>query len=271
PDYSSKNHVRKFLCALSLKWRAKVTAIEETKGLDSLPLDELIGNLKVYKMVLDNDGVASKTTERKVKSLALKAKITREQTSDDNDSQGGSDEDVDKEEAEAFNLMAKNFRTFFHKGNRFELGNRFGNGANRLEETVEIDLGTKVVKAQDKKEFTIIVGGCTKHMTWNRRLFTSYKAYDGGHVVFGSNLKGKVIGGVEYEHVVLTSTSHRVTAATVRKSASMAALVVLKTRASQSRQHSKSELDLTSHLLQSLFDVGSERISIVIVNTLVSL
>ncbi|GJS96370.1 hypothetical protein Tco_0803338 [Tanacetum coccineum] len=32
-------------------------------------------------------------------------------------------------------------------------------------------------------------------MTRNRRLFTSYKAYDGGHVVFGSNLKGKVIGG----------------------------------------------------------------------------
>ncbi|GKA17366.1 hypothetical protein Tco_0697203, partial [Tanacetum coccineum] len=36
--------------------------------------------------------------------------------------------------------------------------------------------------------------GCTKHVTGNRRLFTSYKAYDGGHVIFGSKLKGKVIG-----------------------------------------------------------------------------
>nr|GEX46226.1 UBN2 domain-containing protein [Tanacetum cinerariifolium] len=62
-DYSSKNHVRKFLCALPLKWRAKVTAIKEAKDLATLPLDELIGNLKVYKMVLDNDGVASKTTK----------------------------------------------------------------------------------------------------------------------------------------------------------------------------------------------------------------
>ncbi|GKC45387.1 hypothetical protein Tco_1063109 [Tanacetum coccineum] len=91
PDYSSKNHVRKFLCALLLKWRAKVTPIEEAKDLATLPLDELIGNIKVYKMVLDNDGVASKTIKEKVKSLALKAKVTRDQTSDDSDSQGGSD------------------------------------------------------------------------------------------------------------------------------------------------------------------------------------
>ncbi|GJR06264.1 retrovirus-related pol polyprotein from transposon TNT 1-94 [Tanacetum coccineum] len=36
-------------------------------------------------------------------------------------------------------------------------------------------------------------------MNGNRRLFTTYKEYDGGHVVFGSNLKGKVIGGVFLE------------------------------------------------------------------------
>ncbi|GKC99446.1 hypothetical protein Tco_1169721, partial [Tanacetum coccineum] len=56
PDYSSKNHVRKFFHALPLKWRAKVTIIEEAKDFATLPLDELIGNLKVYEMVLDNDG-----------------------------------------------------------------------------------------------------------------------------------------------------------------------------------------------------------------------
>ncbi|GKA58259.1 hypothetical protein Tco_0757447 [Tanacetum coccineum] len=82
-DYFSKNHVRKFLHGLPLKSRAKVTAIKKAKDLDTLPLDELIDNLKVYEMVLDNDGVASKiTTNEKVKSLALKAKVTKEQTSD---------------------------------------------------------------------------------------------------------------------------------------------------------------------------------------------
>ncbi|GJX54365.1 hypothetical protein Tco_0282734 [Tanacetum coccineum] len=65
PDYSSKNHVRKFLRALPLKWRAKVTAIEEAKDLATLHLVELIRNLKVYEMLLDNDGVGSKTTKEK--------------------------------------------------------------------------------------------------------------------------------------------------------------------------------------------------------------
>ncbi|GJW13574.1 copia protein [Tanacetum coccineum] len=36
--------------------------------------------------------------------------------------------------------------------------------------------------------------GCSKHMTGNKSLFSTYKAYDGGNVVFGSNLKGKIIG-----------------------------------------------------------------------------
>ncbi|GJV84813.1 retrovirus-related pol polyprotein from transposon TNT 1-94 [Tanacetum coccineum] len=34
--------------------------------------------------------------------------------------------------------------------------------------------------------------GCSKHMTGNKSLFSTYKAYDGGNVVFGSNLKGKI-------------------------------------------------------------------------------
>ncbi|GJZ13747.1 hypothetical protein Tco_0548977 [Tanacetum coccineum] len=46
PHYSSKNHVRTFLHAFPLKWRAKVTAIEEAKDMATLPLDELIGNLR---------------------------------------------------------------------------------------------------------------------------------------------------------------------------------------------------------------------------------
>ncbi|GJV34624.1 hypothetical protein Tco_1395024 [Tanacetum coccineum] len=99
------------LLALPLKWRAKVMAIKEDKDLATLPLYELVGNLKVYEMILENDGVVSKTTTKdKVKSLALKAKVTRGQTSDNSDSQGGSSEDIDKEEeAKAFNLMARNF------------------------------------------------------------------------------------------------------------------------------------------------------------------
>nr|GEY92108.1 UBN2 domain-containing protein [Tanacetum cinerariifolium] len=116
PNYSSKNYIRKFFRAIPLKWRAKLTAIEEAKYLTTLLLDELVGKLKVYELILENDGTISKTTAKeKVKPLSLKVKVTRKQTSDDNDRQGGSDE--------AFNLMTKNFRKFFRKGNRFGRSN----------------------------------------------------------------------------------------------------------------------------------------------------
>ncbi|GJV81336.1 reverse transcriptase domain-containing protein [Tanacetum coccineum] len=113
PDYSSKNHVRKFLHALLLKWRAKVTAIEEAKDLATLPLDELIGNLKVYEMILASDGVASKPINEKVMPIDLKANVTRGQTSNDSVCQDGSDED----EVEEFNSIIKNLWKLFKKGN----------------------------------------------------------------------------------------------------------------------------------------------------------
>ncbi|GJS56435.1 zf-CCHC domain-containing protein [Tanacetum coccineum] len=53
--YSSKNYVRKFLRALHPKWRAKVMAIEESKDLTSLSIDELIGNLKAKKESSDEE------------------------------------------------------------------------------------------------------------------------------------------------------------------------------------------------------------------------
>ncbi|GKC49019.1 hypothetical protein Tco_1071764, partial [Tanacetum coccineum] len=87
--YSSKNYVRKFLRALHPKWRAKVTAIEESKDLTSLSLDELIGNLKVHEMIIKKD---SKIVKAKVerKSLALKAK---KESSDEECSTFGSEDD----------------------------------------------------------------------------------------------------------------------------------------------------------------------------------
>ncbi|GJS80989.1 zf-CCHC domain-containing protein [Tanacetum coccineum] len=61
--YSSKNYVRKFLRALHPKWRAKVTAIEESKDLTSLSLDELIGNLKAKKESSDEECLTSESED----------------------------------------------------------------------------------------------------------------------------------------------------------------------------------------------------------------
>ncbi|GJQ95406.1 retrovirus-related pol polyprotein from transposon TNT 1-94 [Tanacetum coccineum] len=102
--YSSKKYVRKFLRALHPKWRAKVTAIEESKDLTSLSLDELIKNFKIC------------------------------------------------------------------------LG---------------IDL---------EPDEWIKDSGCSKHMTGNQKLLSSYKAYNGGNVIFGSNLCGNIIGKGTISH-----------------------------------------------------------------------
>ncbi|GKD29164.1 hypothetical protein Tco_1239942, partial [Tanacetum coccineum] len=59
-------------------------------------------------------------------SIKMESQVT-------SDSQGGSDEDIDEEEeAKAFNLMARNFRKFFSKGNRFRRDNQFDNAANKF-------------------------------------------------------------------------------------------------------------------------------------------
>ncbi|GKB18714.1 hypothetical protein Tco_0852637, partial [Tanacetum coccineum] len=72
--FSSKNYVRKFLRALHPKWKEKVMAIEESKDLSSLALDELIGYLKVHELVMEKDFEIYKGKKEMVKSIALKAK-----------------------------------------------------------------------------------------------------------------------------------------------------------------------------------------------------
>ncbi|GJT91658.1 zf-CCHC domain-containing protein [Tanacetum coccineum] len=106
--YSSKNYVRKFLRALHPKWRAKVLGIEESKDLTSLSLDELIGNLKVHKMIIKKDfKIVKEKVERK--SLALKAK---KESSDEECSTSGSED-------EEYAMAVRDFKKFFKRRGRF--------------------------------------------------------------------------------------------------------------------------------------------------------
>nr|GEZ48820.1 DUF4219 domain-containing protein/UBN2 domain-containing protein [Tanacetum cinerariifolium] len=103
PDegFSSKNYVRKFLRALHPKWRAKVTAVEESKDLTSLSLDELIRNLKVYDVIIKKDSEMVKGKREQNRSLAFKAK----KESSDEDSL--TSDNKDEEYAMATTRMAK--------------------------------------------------------------------------------------------------------------------------------------------------------------------
>ncbi|GJR36713.1 zf-CCHC domain-containing protein [Tanacetum coccineum] len=72
--YSSKNYVMKFLRALHPKWRAKVTAMEESKDVTSLSLDKLIGNLNVHgakKESSDEESSASRSEDEEY-AMAVK-------------------------------------------------------------------------------------------------------------------------------------------------------------------------------------------------------
>nr|GEX51537.1 UBN2 domain-containing protein [Tanacetum cinerariifolium] len=88
--YSSKNYVKKFLRALHLKWRTKVTAIEESKDLASLSFDKLIGNFKVHEMIIKKDSEIVKAKVKR-KFIALKAK--KESSDEECTTSGSKDEE----------------------------------------------------------------------------------------------------------------------------------------------------------------------------------
>ncbi|GKE28573.1 zf-CCHC domain-containing protein, partial [Tanacetum coccineum] len=98
----------KLLRALPTKWRPKVMAMKESKDLSTLPLDELISNLKLYEVVLDKDLEASRIKKEKYKSLALKA---RKVSSDEEESCLGSDEE--------YATIVRDFKEFYRRRGKF--------------------------------------------------------------------------------------------------------------------------------------------------------
>ena len=73
--------VKKVLRSLPERFHAKITATEESKDIDKIPLTELVGNLQIYKLGLTRIGKSSKS-----KSMALKAKnCDTDESSDDED------------------------------------------------------------------------------------------------------------------------------------------------------------------------------------------
>ena len=74
--------VRKVLKSLPERFHAKITAIEESKDIDKIPLTELVGNLQTYELGLTRIGKSGKS-----KSMALKTKSSdTDESSDDEDS-----------------------------------------------------------------------------------------------------------------------------------------------------------------------------------------
>nr|GEV00042.1 UBN2 domain-containing protein [Tanacetum cinerariifolium] len=85
-------------------------AIEESKDLTSLLLDELIGILKVYEVRINKDSKMVKGKREQNRSLSLKAK----KESNDEDSTTSDSED------EEYAMAVKEFKKFFKRRGRFK-------------------------------------------------------------------------------------------------------------------------------------------------------
>ncbi|GJU82152.1 retrovirus-related pol polyprotein from transposon TNT 1-94 [Tanacetum coccineum] len=217
--YTSKNYVRKFLRALHPKWREKVMVIEKSKDLTSLSLDELIGNLKVHEMIIKKDSEIVKAKGER-RSLALKAK--KESSEEECLTFGRKDEEYAmaniKGDKKCFRCGDPNHRIAecpkppndknqrsFVKGSWSDSGEE--DDEKIKDETCfvaqasnEICLGVDLEPDEWIKD-----SRCSKHMTGNRKLFSTYKAYNGGRCIRKKGLYVMKLGNKPKEKICLAT------------------------------------------------------------------
>ena len=92
--------VRKVLRSLLERFHVKVSAIEESKDIDQIPLTELVGNLQTYELGLTRIGKSSKS-----KSIALKAKNS------------DTDKSLDDEDSKMKSYITRQFKKFMKSAN----------------------------------------------------------------------------------------------------------------------------------------------------------
>ena len=132
--------VRKILRSLPESFQAKVTTIEESKHLDEIKIQELVGSLQTYELGLPS--------HKSSKSLTLKT--INERTGDSSD-----EEDVEKEVV----FLAKNFRNFLKMKNN---GKSFGKGKFSSSKNNKRDFKKKKVKESSPPQ-GIVCYECNGH------------------------------------------------------------------------------------------------------------
>jgi uncharacterized protein YjaG (DUF416 family) len=85
--------IRKILRSLSERLKIKVTKIEESKDLEEMKIEELVGSLQTYELSLPS--------VKKLKTIALKASKKKVEASSEDDFE---------EEEKGVAMLAKNFR-----------------------------------------------------------------------------------------------------------------------------------------------------------------
>ncbi|GJW97458.1 reverse transcriptase domain-containing protein [Tanacetum coccineum] len=86
-------------------------------------------------------------------------------------------------------LIAAGEKRMFQLHELDELGHQAYENSRLYKERTKICLGVDLEADEWIKDFE-----CSNHMTDNRKLFSNYKVYNKGNVIFGSNLHGNIIG-----------------------------------------------------------------------------
>jgi len=116
-SYVASDHVNKILRSLPVKWRPKVTAIEEAKDLNTLSVEDLISSLKCHEIGLNEHepikkpkSIALKSREKS--SKALKALESEEESTSE-------DSDEDPEIVQKMAMLSKKLQYLAKKNKRF--------------------------------------------------------------------------------------------------------------------------------------------------------
>ncbi|GAV72230.1 DUF4219 domain-containing protein/UBN2 domain-containing protein [Cephalotus follicularis] len=81
--YSNSEMVRKILRCLPKSWMLKVTAIEEAKNLNILPLEDLLGSLMTHELSMQKKDDDEEKEKKKKKIVALKSSLIEDSEYDD--------------------------------------------------------------------------------------------------------------------------------------------------------------------------------------------
>ncbi|GAV60382.1 UBN2 domain-containing protein, partial [Cephalotus follicularis] len=103
--YSNSETVRKILRCLPRSWMPKVTAIEEAKNLNVLPLEDLVGSLMTHELSMQKKDDDEEKEKKKKKIVALKSSLIQDSKDDD--------------ENEELALITRQFKKFIASKKKF--------------------------------------------------------------------------------------------------------------------------------------------------------
>jgi len=97
-SYSIVDHMNKILRSLPVRWRPKVTTIEEVRDMNKLSIEDLISSLKCYELRLNRDEHVKKSKSITLKSKEKSSKALKADEFEDESPNGGFEEDPEDEE-----------------------------------------------------------------------------------------------------------------------------------------------------------------------------